>query len=271
MKHALLLLLLVLPAVGTTVAQEKRTPADLVNPLMGTDSKGELSNGNTYPAIALPWGMNAWMPQTGRIGNGWAYTYDSDKIRGFKQTHQPSPWINDYGQFAIMPVRGMKIDQERRASWFSHKTEIARPYYYSVYLADHDITAEFTPSERCALFRFTMPPGDSAVVVIDAFDRGSHVRVIPGERRVYGYTTRNSGGVPAGFKNFFVIEFDREPDFHALHDGSRLLPGDDLTVDHAHAVLGFKLPAGGVVQARVSSSFISPAQALLNLERETGG
>src|SRR3954465_300 len=81
-------------------------PVDFVNPLMGTASKPELSNGNTYPTIALPWGMNFWTPQTGKMGNGWAYTYDADKIRGFKQTHQPSPWMNDYGQFAIMPVTG---------------------------------------------------------------------------------------------------------------------------------------------------------------------
>ena len=64
---------------------------DFVNPLMGTQSKFSLSSGNTYPAIALPWGMNFWMPQTGKMGDGWSYMYDAEKIRGFKQTHQPSP------------------------------------------------------------------------------------------------------------------------------------------------------------------------------------
>ena len=76
---------------------------ELVNPLVGSASSHALSNGNTYPAIALPWGMNFWTPQTGKMGDGWAYTYDATKIRGFKQTHQPSPWINDYGAFSIMP------------------------------------------------------------------------------------------------------------------------------------------------------------------------
>ena len=73
---------------------------------MGTDSHYSLSNGNVYPAIARPWGMNFWTPQTGEMGNGWAYTYDANKIRGFKQTHQPSPWMNDYGQFSLMPLTG---------------------------------------------------------------------------------------------------------------------------------------------------------------------
>src|SRR3954469_22444637 len=72
-----------------------------VNPLIGTDSRHDLSNGNTYPAIAMPWGMNFWTPQTNKMPSGWCYQYNSSKIRGFKQTHQPSPWIGDYGAFSI--------------------------------------------------------------------------------------------------------------------------------------------------------------------------
>ena len=102
------------------VAGSAQDPVDYVNTLMGTMSKYELSTGNTYPVIAMPWGMNFWSPQTGKMGNGWLYTYTADKIRGFKQTHQPSPWMNDYGQFAIMPVTGeATFDEDERASWFS--------------------------------------------------------------------------------------------------------------------------------------------------------
>jgi len=123
----------------------KKTPVDYVSTLVGTQSKFELSTGNTYPATAMPWGMNFWTPQTGKMGDGWVYTYNADKIRGFKQTHQPSPWINDYGQFSIMPVTGnIVFDEDKRASWFSHKAEVALPYYYKVYLADHDVTTELT-------------------------------------------------------------------------------------------------------------------------------
>ena len=132
------LALLLLTGSATTPAQRPVTPVDLVSPLVGSASKFSLSTGNTYPAIALPWGMNFWTPQTGKMGDGWQYTYDANQIRGFKQTHQPSPWINDYGQFAIMPtVGGVDFDENRRASWFSHKAETASPYYYTVYLADY--------------------------------------------------------------------------------------------------------------------------------------
>ena len=196
---------------ATSCDEPSARPSEYVSTLVGTHSDFTLSTGNTYPAVALPWGMNFWTPQTGEMGSGWAYTYGAHTIRGLKQTHQPSPWINDYGQFSIMPVRGRdKVDEESRQSWFSHQSEEARPYYYSVYLADHDIKAEIAPTERAAIMRFTFPESDESGVVIDAFDRGSYIRVMHDKRTVVGYTTRNSGGVPDNFKNWFIVRFDRK-------------------------------------------------------------
>ena len=254
--------------LGTYFLFAQKQPVDYVNPLMGTDSKISLSNGNTYPAIALPWGMNFWMPQTGKMGDGWAYTYASDKIRGFKQTHQPSPWINDYGQFSIMPMTGrLRIDQEQRACWFSHKAEKATPYYYSVYLSEYNLTTEIAPTERCAYFRFTFPETKDAYIVIDAFDRGSYVKVIPEENKIVGYTTRNSGGVPRNFKNYFVIEFDKPFTYKAsVADGVLTENKVEQEAGHAGAVIGFKTRKGEVVHARVASSFIGFEQADRNLK-----
>lgn len=247
-------------------------PVDLVSTLMGTDSEYLLSHGNTYPAVALPFGMNFWTPQTRKNGDGWAYTYDDHMIAGIKQTHQPSPWINDYAAFSLMPViGGNRLTVEQRASWFSHKAEVAKPYYYSVYLADYDITAEVTPTERAAFFRFTFPESDSSAVVIDAFAGGSMVKISPEKRMVAGYCRNNHGGVPENFHNYFVIEFDRPFDFWSVAlDGDREAGGKSGEGDHAQAVIGFKTKRGEVITARVASSFISPEQAIINMERETG-
>nr|WP_093828673.1 GH92 family glycosyl hydrolase [Spirosoma endophyticum] len=240
---------------------------ELVNPLIGTDSKPSLSNGNTYPAIALPWGMNFWMPQTGKMGDGWAYTYAADKIRGFKQTHQPSPWMNDYGQFSIMPMTGkLRINEDERASWYSHKAEIVKPYYYSVYLADHNVTTEIAPTERAASFRFTFPKTDSSFVVVDAFDKGSYVKILPNERKIMGYTTRNSGGVPANFKNYFVIYFDRPFATSQTWREKTLSNALESESTHAGAAIRFKTSKGEQILVRVASSFISYEQAELNLK-----
>lgn len=271
--HILLSLLLVTvfaSAQNPENDKESFDPVDYVNTLMGTDSEPALSNGNTYPAIAVPWGMNLWTPQTGSMGNGWAYTYDAKKIRGFKQTHQPSPWMNDYGQFAIMPVTGgMKFEQKDRASWFSHKSETATPYYYKVYLADHNVTAELTPTERAAQFRFTFPKSDSSFIVIDPFDRGSYVKVIPEENKIIGYTTRHAHGPFKNFKNYFVIYFDKPFDNVNTWESDQLAMGQaEMEGDHAGAIVGFKTSKDEIIQARVASSFISFEQAELNLKSE---
>jgi predicted alpha-1,2-mannosidase len=269
MKLILLCLSLIIGA--PLMAQKTNGTADLVelvNPLMGTDSKVSLSNGNTTPSVALPWGMNFWIPQTGKSGDGWAYTYHSDKIRGIKQTHQPSPWINDYGQFSIMPVTGkLKFKEDERASWFSHKSEISKPHYYSVYLAEHNVTAEITPTERAASMRFTFPKSDSSYIVLDAFDKGSYVKIIPETNTIIGYTTKNSGGVPDNFKNYFIIQFDKKFEQTSVFDGGDLkLNEKELKGAHAGAVVRFVTQKGEKVHARVASSFISPAQAELNLK-----
>ena len=242
--------------------------ADYVNPLMGTQSTFELSTGNTYPAIARPWGMNFWTPQTGKMGDGWQYTYTANKIRGFKQTHQPSPWINDYGQFSIMPVVGKpEFDENKRASWFAHKGETAKPYYYKVYLAEHDVVTELTPTERAAMFRFTFPESEHSYVVVDAFDKASSVKIDVANRRITGYSTRNSGGVPDNFRNYFVIEFDKAFTYKAVVDNKTLIAeSTETTSAHAGAIIGFATKKGETVHARVASSFISEEQALQNLK-----
>ena len=258
----------VLTCICTASAWANTEPVDMVNPLTGTLSKFELSTGNNYPVIALPWGMNFWTPQTGKNGDGWQYTYTADKIRGFKQTHQPSPWMNDYGMFSLMPITGeVNFDEEKRASWFSHKAEIAKPYYYRVYLADYDITTEIAPTERAAMFRFTFPQEEMSYVVLDAYDRGSYVQIQPEKNRIVGYTTRNSGGVTKDFKNWFIIDFgSRSFDYTSVTDSKEIFTDrKELKDNHTGAIVGFRTGHRDVITARVASSFISLEQAERNL------
>ncbi|MEO6252609.1 MAG: GH92 family glycosyl hydrolase [Ferruginibacter sp.] len=261
--------LLLLFSFSICMLHAQTTPkVDLVNTLMGTFSKPDLSNGNTYPAIGTPWGMNYWTAQTNKNGDGWQYMYTAEKIIGFKQTHQPSPWMNDYGQFSIMPTTGgMKWKEADRGSWFSHKAEEARPYYYKVYLADADLTTELTATERAAYFQFTFPKSDSSSFIIDAFDKGSYIKVIPGENKIIGYSTRYRRGKLINFKNYFVIYFDKSFDYtKTISETGALIDSMEITNSHALAVLGFKTKKGEMVHARIASSFISFEQAEQNLK-----
>jgi len=276
MNKIQILILALACLLSTSVHAQKNNPdvslVDLVSPLMGTDSEHALSNGNTYPAVALPWGMNFWTPQTGKMGDGWCYAYDAKTIRGIKQTHQPSPWINDYAAFSLMAVTGeLKYKEEERASWFSHKAEVSKPNYYKVYLADYDVTVELTPTERAAMFQFTFPENKDSYILLDGFFKGSEVTILPEQRKIIGYCRNNNGGVPDNFHNYFVAEFDK--DFELTHTWN----GDDLqknsveaTGDHVGAIIGFKTKKGEQVHVKIASSFVSPKQAQLNLDREIG-
>ena len=277
-KHILYFTLLFFSTVScnTTETLEDIVEKDLinmVNPLMGTDSEHSLSNGNTYPAIAVPWGMNFWTPQTGKMGDGWGYTYDAHKIRGIKQTHQPSPWINDYAAFSFMAVTGdIKFNEDERASWFSHKAEVVTPNYYSVYLADYDVLVEVTPSDRAAIFRFTFPESTDSYILLDAFFKGSMVEIIPEQKKIIGYCRNNSGGVPDNFHNYFVAEFDKEFKVQHTWNNEKLAENTKTNEgNHVGAIVGFNTSRGEQVVVKVASSFISPEQAQLNLSREVGG
>jgi predicted alpha-1,2-mannosidase len=259
-------------------ASAQKDYTQYVLPVTGTQSEFALSNGNLYPATALPWGMNHWSPQTAiKNDERWFYSYNSYYITGIRQTHQPSPWTGDYGIFSLMPTVGEKKFREAdRKSWFSHKAETSLPHYYKVYLADYDVTAELTPTERSCIMRFSFPETKHAHVVIDAFARASYIKVIPEENKVIGYSTDRIGyenqRVPSNFKNYFVIYFDKPIRDYSIWKEDTLIDGKNETLGkRSGAVVSFSTTKGEAIQARISSSFISWEQADRNLKNEIAG
>ncbi len=252
----------------TTIANEDYVK--YVNPLIGTDTSFELSNGNTYPAIARPWGMNFWTPQTGKMGDGWVYTYKSDQIIGFKQTHQPSPWINDYAAFSLMPSIGkLSVLEDERKLKFDHENEKAEPHFYSVILHEINTKVEFTVTERSSFFKFNFPKNENSNVIIDAFFKNSEIKIFPNENKIIGIARNNSGGVPENFANYFVIKFNRPFKKSGVWDGmGNIMSKKELTGEHVGAYVTFDTTNDVVVEAKVSSSFISHEQAWVNLNRE---
>lgn len=245
------------------------SPADYVNPLMGTESTYEFSHGNTYPAVAVPWGMNFWSPQTGKNRSGWMYTYTDTVIRGFRQTHQPSPWINDYGTFSIMPLAHTHtIDHTERASSFSHHNEQTSPYNYSVTF-DNGIHTELSATSRGAIFEVGYPEGATQCIVIDAYDGGSAIYIDQAQRRVTGYAKNNHGGVPDNFANHFLVEFSHPITGYGVYNGETLTEGkESVEADYTCAYLTFDIPANEKLTIHTASSFISSEQAILNLNQE---
>ena len=242
-----------------------------VNTLQGTNSSFQLTRGNTYPTTALPFAMHTWTPQTGRNGDGWKYQYAKDSIRGFQQAHQCSSWTNDYAVFSLMPVAGnLEVDQYKRAARFSHADEIALPHYYMVKL-DNQIGVEMSPSERGAQLRFAFPKNQAAFVVLDGYTGMSGVEIDVKNRKITGYV-HNGRGLQKNFKNYFVIQFDQPFRAQGIWENHKNERWNDRLSGEGEgfgAYIEFK--AGATVQVKVASSYISPEQAALNLERELGG
>ena len=244
-----------------------------VNPLMGTDSARTFSHGNLYPAVGVPFPMNTWAPYTQPQSDKFFYQHSKNTIRGIRQTHQPSPWIGDYAMFSLMPVSGkLAVNDEDRASVFSHAREIAQPSYYGVYLDTWKVKAEVTPTERAARFRFTFDQPTNAFVVLDGFDKGVSIRVFPAEKKIEGAVRYRCGEAPETYSsNYFVIVFDQPFAASGVWSAKDIRPGvHNIAGKQAGAFVQFDTARSPVVGCKVASSFISPAQARQNLQNEIG-
>lgn len=241
-----------------------------VNTLQGTNSKHELTRGNTYPTTALPFAMHTWTPQTGENGSGWKYQYFKKHIRGFQQAHQCSSWTNDYAVFSLMPcVDSLVVDEHKREAEFSHDNEIAKPHYYSVVL-NNGIKTEISPTERGSHIRFTFPKKKKSFLVLDGYTRLSMVKIIPEERKIIGWVNNGKGFKP-GFKNYFVIQFDKPFKAHGTWENrNNIISPDSLFADGEGKGAYLEFSVGVIVQAKVASSYISFEQAEFNLENELG-
>lgn len=241
-----------------------------VNTLQGTNSNYNLSYGNTYPTVAVPFPMHAWSPQTGKNGDGWKYTYAANTIRGFQQVHQCSPWMGDYAVFSLMPVAGtLTVDEAKRATAFRHANETAKPHYYAVKF-DNGITAEVAPAERSGHLRFSFPKAQDAFLVLDGYIKTSAVTIHPAARKITGWVS-NGTFIPQGFRCYFELQFDQPFVAYGTWENRKntVQPGGLTdTGDGKGAYLQFK--KGAVVQIKVASSYISPEQAALTLRQELG-
>ena len=267
----------------------------MVDTRTGTDSRFEISYGNTYPATGRPFGMHLWSPQTGENGFGWKYTWDAELIRGFCQSHQCSPWTRDYASLALFPETGeLQVLSSCRGARFSHRDEVAMPHYYSVRF-ENGIKVEMTPTERCNLFRFDFPGSAEAFVVIDGCGIFSEMRIDTQNNTVTGcIPVFTRGGTE--LKNWFVVEFDRPfasygswKDPNALvstgYDNRSMLLASEqegtemeeaeiceggLSASGNNTGVYLSFENGGRVHAKVASSYLGAEQALTNLNREIG-
>lgn len=240
-----------------------------VSILQGTASAHDLSYGNTLPLVARPWAMNHWSLQTQE--GGWFFHPAAPKIQGIRCTHQPSPWIEDYGAIVVMPQVGpLAIGPTARSSAYRLADAELQPDYLCVGLLRYQTTVEMTPSERGAIFRLHFPTSGTRRVLVQPVKGDSHVQVVQNQRRIVGYTRGHTAGAPANFAMYFVIECDQPLTQAGTFVDETVSPALEAIGNRAGAWVEFA-GAACEVHLRMATSFISIEQAMRNLDSELRG
>lgn len=255
--------------------------SEYVNPLIGT--KGLFLYGRTTPFVTPPFGMTHWTAVTRKAQISIPlYNYFDTRIRGFRGSHKPAMWMGDYGYVTIKPAIG-EVNQKSlsRTYFFSHCSEVSKPYYYSVDLITQKLSkikTEMTSTARCGMLKFEFPKNETPSVLIEASqlpDFDGWIKIIPGKREIIGWNSdRHSSklGPPLpNFKGYFVIQFDEAFQNWGTYENGQLKK--DSTQQTANACGGwvsFKKNTK-TVQARIATSFISIDQARENLQKEVAG
>ena len=267
-----LIYLVIFLFISTGIYAQMKDLVQYVNTLQGTDSHFGLSYGNTYPTTGMPYAMHTWSAQTGKNGEGWKYQYAVDKIRGFCQSHQCSPWMSDYAVYSFMPMVGkLVVNQEMRATKFSHDNEIAKPHYYKVML-DNGITTEMAPTTRGVHLRFSYPSTEDAYLVIDGYTDMSEIKIDPVKRQISGWVNNQRFvNNSKTFRSYFVVQFDKVFEDYGMWENQKdeIFP-KKLEGEGKGYGAYIKFKKGSKVQAKAASSYISAEQAVITLNDELG-
>ena len=246
---------------------------NFVNTKQGSKSVHRFSSGNTLPLVQLPFGMAAFAPQTVENNVRWYYHPDSRSFEGIRLTHQPSPWIADYGAMVFMPQNRMigGSDGENRWSGFRPQDAVLTPYYLKYRLLRSKCDFELAPTERGAVIRVSfdedIPNYFSALPVKGMcsyrFDAKTNT--------LYATTDMHMSGEAVNFKNYIVLQFPE-----GSVDAEKTLISNDNKFRNGTKCRGKK--AGihialkeKVTEIKLATSYISFNQALLNLETELSG
>jgi len=243
------------PRQPASPGTSSRRLSDCVNTLRGSDSTRDFSYGNTFPAVALPFGFNFWTAITEGNSDRWLYNYRTPTIKGFAVSHEPSPWIGDHGSIQVMPMSGeLRLSPDDRASAFSHTSEIARAHYYRVILDKYGVDVEFTPTDHASVFKFTFSKSGQAHILFDSVDAApGALSIDASSRTVQGHVDHN------GPRLYFFASVDKEVNSSGVQPSSK-----------ATGWLQFEVTAGETVTMTMGTSFLSLAQARSNLDQEVG-
>lgn len=245
---------------------------DYVNTKQGSASVHRFSNGNTLPLVQLPFGMAAFCPQTSDGNIRWYYHPDNRSFEGIRLTHQPSPWIADYGAVTFIPqISPLRRDGEDRWSGFRPQDAVLKPYYMKYRLLRTQSTVELAPTERCAKLYLKFDNDGENFFSAHSVQGFYSFEYSAEKNSLYIKTDNCSGGEHVDFFEYVVVKFP---------DGAVDSNGIMIQKENEEAVSGFSVSGENTAihihlknketEISLASSYISFKQAEISLGREIG-
>ncbi len=234
---------------------------DEINVFQGTESTADFSKGNTLPLFALPRGLTHWTLQT-NDATGFFYRWSERRLQGVRATHQPSPWMGDYGAALFLPVPAEHGNTLAETAAFVRRDALhATPARLDLTFAHTGINLTLVPTVAGARMSFDYPGSGSGRLIVYLHE--GTLTAQPGARRLAftSLTARPEGKVACQYEMIFSssLKSMRElPGYGACREGAR-----------AYSLAFGRLP-GGRLECTVGTSFISPAQARVAAVREAG-
>lgn len=244
--------------------------SDYVNIKQGSASALRFSNGNTLPLIQRPFAMCAMSAQTSS-DSSWFFHSQARSLEGVRITHQPSPWIADYGTVIFMPQKRTPFFSVNRWSGYRPEEAVMTPSYMKLGFLRSRSVFECTPTERGAALRIRFDDDkDNSLSVLPLKDESSF-KYVPEENTLYATVTNCGDNKAVNFKMYCIVKF---PDGQISADENMV--GNDNCRSVSNVTEGketgihLKL-TGSAVDAFVATSYISFEQAKLNLFADTNG
>ena len=181
-----------------------------VNVKQGTKSNPRYSNGNTLPLTQVPFGMLALAPQSDggerSAENAWWYDPEARYCEGIRLTHQPSPWIGDYGALLITPQSDVVSDTAAEA-WSGIRPEDCElsPDYIRMKFLRSNATAEATAGERCFGMRIQFDTYCDKYISLFNICGKMEIKIDEEKNCIYGMTNGFTSGKAENFGMYFVI------------------------------------------------------------------
>ncbi len=261
---------------ATSFAQ---SPANFVNPFIGTDNDGE-----TNPGAVLPWGMMNVAPFNGydtlqtdklnqRFGES-TYRKTQRYITGFTHGGLSGSGCPALGVLAIMPTKTVLNAFHPKKYLTPFSKELAVPGYYKVHLDNTNITVELTATKRCAMHRYTFPKGKHSILINLGLcltpTKGGMIQQVS-ETEFEGYhTVGNFCGRLVTGNLYFFVKIQKQPKLWGMWNDQKNYKQflRENVGDDAGAYLNFETSEKETITVKVGVSYTSIANAKLNLNAE---